>query len=557
METTKPHFAFKFLPSLTDVAFLMPILFLFARMGGVHTLLSDCDTGWHIRTGEWIVTNHQVPARDFFSFTKTGEPWFAWEWLSDVVFAWLNSHGGLATLVVGAILLISVTFTMLFRLSLRRANPIIALIITMVATAASAIHWLARPHLFSLFFLVLFYRALESVRAGRSRFWGVPYLAILPVVTILWTNLHGGFFFGILMLCGYGAGEVLRLFLTADRSQAPVACLHARNYFLCALGCLAASLVNPYFYKLHTHVIEYLTDPFQSQHVVELLTLNFHHPVAIFFESLLVLGTAAAIWHAARGSYTEAVLVLMWGHAALLEQRNIPLFAIVAAPIIAAAADAWMKRLPDLQLAPWFRNASRKLVSAAMGTAETDAIPRWHLASAAGIVIVAALVFAPKPPKLFKPEYDPDNYPAGALATLKSDPGARIFTNDEWGDYLIYRLYPGHQVFVDGRSDFYGDDFVQKYLDVMNVKYDWQQTLSHFGINTILLPPSAPLAGAVKESRNWRVVYDDGISLVFRPVSKAASDSISATSAGGGRRGHEVTKTDTGIVVDPAHKYRS
>jgi hypothetical protein len=56
METTKPHFAFKFLPSLTDIAFLMPILFLFARMGGVHTLLSDCDTGWHIRTGEWIVT---------------------------------------------------------------------------------------------------------------------------------------------------------------------------------------------------------------------------------------------------------------------------------------------------------------------------------------------------------------------------------------------------------------------------------------------------------------------------------------------------------------------
>jgi hypothetical protein len=555
METTRSRFAFKFLPSLTDIAFLMPILFLFARMGGVHTLLSDCDTGWHIRTGEWIVANHQVPARDFFSFTKTGQPWFAWEWGSDVVFAWLNSHGGLATLVVAAILLISVTFTLLFRLALRRANAIIALLLTMLATAASAIHWLARPHLFSLFFLVLFYRALESVRAGRERFLGIPYLAILPVVTIVWTNLHGGFFVGILMLCAYGGGEVLKLFLAADRAQAPVTRLRARNYFLCALGCLAASLVNPYFYKLHAHVVEYLTDPFQSQHVVEFLTLNFHHPVAIFFESLLVLGIAAAIWHAARGSYTEAVLVLLWGHAALLAQRNIPLYAIVAAPLIASAADAWMKRLPDLEIAPWLRTFSRKLVTVAMETAETDAIPRLHLVSAAGILVVAALVFAPKPPKLFQPEYDPDNYPAGALATLKSDPGARIFTNDEWGDYLIYRLYPGHQVFVDGRSDFYGDDFVQKYLDVMNVKYDWQQTLNHFGINTILLPPSAPLAGALKESRNWRVVYDDGISLVFRPVSKAAGESISAASAGGGGRSRQVT--GTGNVADPAHKYRS
>lgn len=555
MEPTKPHVAFKLLPSLTDIAFLMPIAFLFARMGGVHTLLSDCDTGWHIRTGEWIITNHQIPARDFFSFTKTGEPWFAWEWGSDVLFAWLNSHGGLATLVVGAILLISVTFTLLFRLALRRANAIVALLVTMLATAASAIHWLARPHLFSLFFLVLFYRALESVRAGRERFFGIPYLAILPVVTIVWTNLHGGFFVGILMLGAYGAGEVLTLFLAADRTVAPVARRRARNYFLSALACLAASLVNPYSYKLHAHVLEYLSDPFQSQHVVEFLTLNFHHPVAIFFESLLILGTASAIWHAARGSYTEAVLVLMWGHVALLAQRNIPLFAIVAAPIVASALDAWMKRLPELEVAAWLKAASRKTLTVVMETAETDAIPRWHLVSIAGIAIVAALVFAPRPPKLFKPEYDPDSYPAGALATLRSDPSARIFTNDEWGDYLIYRLYPGHQVFVDGRSDFYGDDFVQTYLDVMNVKYDWQQTLGHFGINTILLPPSAPLTGALKESRNWRVVYDDGISLVFRPVSKAASESISATSAGGGRRGRDLTKTESVTVPEPADKY--
>src|SRR5689334_11906867 len=150
MQATRTPFAFRLLPSLTDISFLLPIVFLFARMGGVKTLLSDCDTGWHIRTGEWIISNHQIPARDFFSFTKTGEPWYAWEWLSDVIFAWLNSHGGLATVVIASILLIAVTFTLLFRLTLRRANPIVAILVTMVATAASAVHWLARPHLFSL-----------------------------------------------------------------------------------------------------------------------------------------------------------------------------------------------------------------------------------------------------------------------------------------------------------------------------------------------------------------------------------------------------------------------
>jgi len=133
---------------------------------------------------------------------------------------------------------------------------------------------------------------------------------------------------------------------------------------------------------------------------------------------------------------------------------------------------------------------------------------------------------------------------------LQKDRGARIFTNDEWGDYLIYKLYPKHQVFVDGRSDFYGDDFVQKYLDVMNVKYDWQQTLGSFGINTILLSPSAPLAGALKESSRWRLVYDDGVALVFQPAAKTGLDlpARNSTAATGTAERHSEPSV---------HKYRS
>ena len=62
-------FAFRLMPSMTDMAFLMPILFLFARMDGVKTLLADGDTGWHIRTGQWILSHRQVPFHDIFSFT--------------------------------------------------------------------------------------------------------------------------------------------------------------------------------------------------------------------------------------------------------------------------------------------------------------------------------------------------------------------------------------------------------------------------------------------------------------------------------------------------------
>ena len=106
MENRGSQFAIKWLPSLADFAFLMPIWFLFGRMQGVKTLLGDCDTGWHIRTGEWIVSNHLVPTHDVFSFSKPGGVWFAWEWLSDVIFAGLNGMWGLRGVVMLSILLL-------------------------------------------------------------------------------------------------------------------------------------------------------------------------------------------------------------------------------------------------------------------------------------------------------------------------------------------------------------------------------------------------------------------------------------------------------------------
>ena len=544
MEAQRSQFAVKLLPSLADFAFLMPIVFLFGRMEGVKTLLSDCDTGWHIRTGEWIVANHVVPSRDIFSFSRAGDPWYAWEWLSDVLFAWLNSRGGLAAVALFSIVLIALTFMLLFRLARRKSSAIVALLVTMVAAAASSVHWLARPHLFTLLFVAVFYGALERVRNGRTRLAGVPCLALLPVATILWTNLHGGFFIGILMIAAYGGGELLRMAFSAEGGERRAAAHRAGRYFLCAAACLAASLANPYFYRLHVHVWQYVSDPYQSQHIMEFLTLSFHHPAAIFFESMLLMSAAAAFWYVSRGRFTEPLLLLMWGHAALLAARNIPIFMIVAAPLVAAAMEEWLARLPELRVAEWLRRGVRKFNRVAAETSATDDIGRWHLASLAGVLVVAALLYAPSPPKPFRAEFDPKRYPAGAIETLRRDPAARIFTYDQWGDYLIYRLYPRTKVFVDGRSDFYGDDFEEKCIAVLNVKYDWEKTLGGFGVDTILLPPSAPLAGALKESSRWRVVYDDGIALVFRSAPKTAGESISAATGGGTSRDREVTKTE-------------
>src|SRR5208283_4253741 len=83
-QSTSVGWYVRLFPSLTDLAFLFPLYFLFAKIGGVRYLLRDADTGLQIRTGEWILQNHAAPRVDMFSFSKPGQPWFAWEWGWDV-----------------------------------------------------------------------------------------------------------------------------------------------------------------------------------------------------------------------------------------------------------------------------------------------------------------------------------------------------------------------------------------------------------------------------------------------------------------------------------------
>jgi hypothetical protein len=123
---------------------------------GARFLLGDGDTGWHIRTGEWILANGRVPDRDIFSFTKAGETWYAWEWLWDVIFGWLHQQWGMAAVVLGSLLILCVCARMLYGMVRERCgDSLIAIAVTFLALAASSIHWLARPHLFTLLFVLV------------------------------------------------------------------------------------------------------------------------------------------------------------------------------------------------------------------------------------------------------------------------------------------------------------------------------------------------------------------------------------------------------------------
>jgi hypothetical protein len=542
MEAKRSQFVLKLLPSFTDFAFLMPIAYLFGTLGGARSLLNDCDTGWHIRTGEWILKHGMVPRQDPFSFSKPGEPWFAWEWLSDVLLAGLNGVDGLRAVLLASIAMICATITLLYLLARRKSNVVVAIWVTMVAAAASSIHWLARPHLFTLLFLVIFYWGLERIREGQRTAAGIPWFAIFPAITLLWTQLHGGFFVGILMICAYGGGEFLNFLFSDDAGERQESWRRARGYFAGAAACLAISLINPFTYHLHVHMAQYLRNPWNSEHIIEFLSPSFHQPRAVFFEIFLVMGAAAAWWNLTNRRYTEMLLIGVWAHAALLASRNIPIFVMVAAPIVAAAMQRCLDQAGLANVAGWIRAVATRFNRMVAATQDKESVSRWHLVSAMGFALMTLVFFAPNPPEKFRPEFDPNRYPAAALAALKPDAGARIFTHDEWGDYLIWSR---NRTFVDGRSDFYGNDFEDQYQDVLQVKYGWEKTLADFHVDTILMPLDAPLTGALKESSRWRLVYDDGKALAFRSTERTTGEPLSAATGDGTGRDREVTKTRT------------
>jgi hypothetical protein len=501
------------MPSLTDVAFFLPIPFLFVNLGGAKMLLQDGDTGWHVRTGEWILANHRLPYNDLFSFTRPNAPWFAWEWLWDVIFGWLHLHGGMAAVLLASLLVICLTCALTYRLVLRKCeNVLIAFGATLLAIAGSSIHWLARPHLFTLLFVVIFYHILERVQDGRTRLlWWLPFLMIL------WTNLHSGWIAGLLLILPYAAGELTAFAIEPEPELRRQALLRARGYLLCAAGCLLATFINPYTYRLHLHMIAFFRETYHFENISEFLPLSFHHPASRYFEGMLLLTACALFWSAARKQFVYIFLLLGWAHLALYAGRNIPIFLILAAPPGAAAVHDLLKRASAANLAAWVRRWVARIEEFSGEFGSMDRAPRFHVASALVFALTAAVVYAPAPPERFRAEYDAQKFPAKALAAFKNAEFLnRVCTVDDWGGFVIYRLYPAVRVFVDGRSDFYGQKFEEEYHTLLGPQYNWEKTLQRYRVETVLLPVSLPLVCAMKESRNWRVAYDDGVAIIFR-----------------------------------------
>jgi hypothetical protein len=517
----------RFLPSLADFAFLLPAMLLFIQMPGTKILFADGDTGWHIRTGEWILQHASVPHEDLFSFTKPHAAWFAWEWAWDVLFAVIHQFWGLSGVGFVTVLLLGVSSLLLYRLVVRACrNEALAFAVTALAVCGTASHWLARPHLFSWTFFLVFLHVLRNAEEGKK-----TALLWLPFLTILWCNLHGAFFVGIAAILTTALGIAAQKLWPANDCEEILsrsvwvksALLEARPYLFCAGACAVATLINPYGWRLHQHIATYLTDTKIMDSIQEFQSTSFHGGQALFFEIMLLASGGAVLWSLRSRNVPAALLVICWAHLALLAGRNIPFFLMVAAPPVACLLQDLILRAAR---ASFFGTFFATLHEICGELKVFERIGRVHLASAAPMLTVAVLFASGA--KGFEGQFNAESFPHQAIPVIESTSARRIFTYDQWGDYLIYRLYPSRQVFMDGRSDFYGDEFLVATQHIMEGYFDWSEQLNRFAVDMVIVRPDAPISTILKTAPGWKMLFDDGKVLIFETESRRWKTSMTA-----------------------------
>jgi len=407
-----------------------------------------------------------------------------------VLFALLWRAAGLKGVVLVTGAAIAGCLTLLFRHMLARGTGFFAaLAACLLAAGASGVHFLARPHVFTLLLLAiaLWILGCDRREPGRTVWLLVP-------LTALWANLHAGFVALIVSVGALAAGALFERRWDL-----------ARRYAGLAAGCSAASLLNPYGIGLHRHIAEYLRSDWIRQAVDEFQSPRFRSESSAHFEILLFGGLLAVGFLLRRARVGEALLVIGWAHAALVSVRNVPVFAVVAAPVVAAEASRCWGR--------WVKGRAQRSVAAVLDRIGSTFAQGARYTSVWPAVLLLVL---PAVPGHWPRDFPENKFPVRLVARQEGRiAGARVFTSDQWGDYLLYRFGSRQTVFIDGRSDFYGRQTGERYLQTAYGRGDWRGALNEYGIGLVLAPKEWPLADLLKSSGGWRLVDQDGDAALF------------------------------------------
>ncbi len=455
-----------------------------------HPSLGDADTYWHLAAGRWIVAHQAVPSVDPFSHSMPGAPWTAHEWLSEVVIAQVHALAGWPGLVALVALSFAATLAYLTRFLLRRMEPIHALLFVALAAYLLLPNLLARPHLLVWPLIVLWFGTLvEAVEAQTAPPWW------LAGVMALWANLHGSFTLGL----------VLALALAAEAAWGAGAGARAaviKRWSLFWLLSMVASLATPHGVQGWAFTAQVLTQSYALKVITEWQPVNFQriHPLEIWL--LLVLGLALG----GHFRLTPPRIALLLGllHMALKHSRYSSMLGLVGTLLLATPlARHWAASTGGR---PNVARLDRAFAALAQ--------PARPLMTAGVLVVAAAAAIALGQWRAHQPRLTVTPAAALAAARLAGAPAiGPVFNAYGFGGYLIEQGIP---VFMDGRSDMYGDNLVRTYVNATRLESRAALTsvLDKYRIAWTLLEPGTAAIAVLDTLPGWQRLHTDPQAVV-------------------------------------------
>jgi len=487
-----------FFRQLTIERLAVCILFVLLFAMAVSVPL-DTDTWWHLRSGEYFLDHGEILRQDVFSHTQNGAAWVNHSWGAQVLMALAYrvtggagaiGDGGAVGLALYTAFWGAAGMALVYRMC---AGTVYSRAFVMVfGAAAAAVFWSARPQMVSFFLSTVILYLLHRYKwAGVDWLWGVPLLMAL------WVNLHAGYAIGFILLLGFMVGEV------AENIFNPAGGLGWRRLgkvgLVTALGVLALAL-NPYGVRMIVYAFETAGLQTLNIFITEWQSPNFKNPQTWAFLILLfaILGMASLTQR--RMAWSDLSLTIGTAFLALWAGRNIAVFAVVATPVLSRLVDAFLEERG------WRIRPLRKMRG-------WQAALNWVLLALVmlGGVGKIATDLQPDNVRQVQSEY----LPIAALDYLHQHPPAgKVFNNYNWGGLMIFTL-PETPVFVDGRTDLYGDDFLRDYFRAYLGASDWRDTLEKHAIQTALIEKESALTTLLREDAAWQVVYEDDLAAVL------------------------------------------
>ena len=452
----------------------------------------DTDTWWHLRTGQWIVDHHALPEVDRFSFTRIGEPWYYPGWLAEIVMVDLFSLGGLPALNLLFTGLIFLTFIVVF--FTLEGDPFLRAAILVLAAGASEIYWSARPQVFTFFFSACFYLCLRKFLLGnKNALW------LLPLIMLLWVNIHAGFAAGFILLLIALVGQGLTYLV--QRPPKPPEALRKLGWLVGVLfACAAAAVVNPRGIAILAYPFQTVSIHFLQNFIQEWQTPDFHSLEAQLFLILFFLSWAAIAFSPKPMDVIDFCFLSFISYTGFLAWRNTYLLSLVAPavilrygqPILQSVMPKWWD--PD-HAVPKLQSA----VNVALVLGLAAAVTVFGLSSITSASIQATIR---------------RQIPVDAAEYLSAHPDqGRMFNSYNWGSYLLWHL-PSYPVFVDGRTDLFNDEILGQYFTVVQAQTGWRDVLERWKIRMVFLEPSAPIL-QILLAEGWTVGYQDSQSVIL------------------------------------------